>query len=385
MIKPANRVNNVSEYYFSTKLREIAKRNAMGEDILNLGIGNPDLLPSDETIQSLQKEIAKNDAHGYQPYKGIDELRNAFANWYENKFKVNLDPNTEILPLIGSKEGILHISMAFLNPGDKVLIPDPGYPTYSSVSKLVGAEAITYQLKSELNWQPDLDELSGLDLESVKLMWVNYPNMPTGASIDKSSFEKLIAFTKENDIVICNDNPYSFILNENPLSILSVEGAKDIAIELNSLSKSHNMAGWRIGILAANPTFIQHILKIKSNMDSGIFKPLQKAAINALNNPDSWYKNLNREYAQRQKIAFDILDHLNCSYQKDQVGMFVWAQIPESEKRSESLTERILNNAKVFITPGFIFGKQGEQYIRVSLSNSQEKLTLAKSRIISNI
>lgn len=385
MIKPANRVNNVTEYYFSTKLREIGKRNALGDNIINLGIGSPDLLPSNSTLETLSLEITKPDAHGYQPYKGIDELREAFTGWYKNKFEVSLNPDTEILPLIGSKEGILHISMAFLNPGDKVLIPDPGYPTYSSVSKLVGAEAITYELQPELNWFPDLEKLKKLKLEEVKLMWVNYPNMPTGASIDKVSFEKLIAFAKENKIVICNDNPYSFILNEHPLSILSIEGAKDIAIELNSLSKSHNMAGWRIGMLASNPTFIQHILKVKSNMDSGIFKPLQKAAVSALNSPGSWYKDLNTEYAQRQKIAFEMLDHLKCEYQKDQVGMFAWAQIPDSVASSESLSEQILNQAKVFITPGFIFGKQGERYLRISLSNSQEKLALAKSRIIKNI
>ena len=385
MIIPANRINSISEYYFSKKLREIAKRNELGEGIINLGIGNPDMLPSHTTIQTLEQEISKTDAHGYQPYKGIDELRNAFANWYQTKYQVTLNPNSEILPLIGSKEGILHISMAFLNPGDKVLIPDPGYPTYSAVSNLIGASTILYKLESGLNWQPNLERLGEQDLTNVKLMWVNYPNMPTGASVEKTSFEKLIAFAKKNNIVICNDNPYSFILNEKPLSILSIPGAKEIAIELNSLSKSHNMAGWRLGMLASNPTFINHILKVKSNVDSGIFKPLQKAAVSALNNPDSWYKNLNIEYGERQKIAFEMLNYLKCDYQKNQVGMFVWAKIPKSAISSESFSEIILNKAKVFITPGFIFGSQGNNYIRVSLSNSREKLLLAKSRITSNI
>lgn len=385
MIIPATRVNSINEYYFSHKLREIAKRNASGEDIINLGIGNPDMLPSDSTIETLQFEITKTDAHGYQPYKGIDELRNAFAKWYQTKFKVELNPETEILPLIGSKEGILHISMAFLNPGDKVLIPDPGYPTYKAVSELIGATPLIYKLEKELSWLPDLDKLSNQDLSGVKLMWVNYPNMPTGAQINKEGFEKLLDFARSNNIVISNDNPYSFILNEEPLSILSIPDAKEIAIELNSLSKSHNMAGWRIGMLASNPIFIQHILKIKSNMDSGIFKPLQKAAAKALNTPDSWYKNLNHEYSERQKIGFEILDILKCNYQINQVGMFVWAQIPDTVSGSESFAENILNKTKVFMTPGFIFGAQGERYIRISLSNSREKLQLAKSRILLNI
>lgn len=385
MIIPARRVSNINEYYFSHKLREIARRNVLGEDIINLGIGNPDMLPSNSTIETLQVEISKADAHGYQPYKGIDELRIAFSNWYRSKFKVDLNPETEILPLIGSKEGILHISMAFLNPGDKVLIPDPGYPTYRAVSELVGAEPLIYKLESELNWLPDLNKLNNLDLSGVKLMWINYPNMPTGAQINKDAFEKLLEFANSHNIVICNDNPYSFILNEKPLSIFSIPGAKEIAIELNSLSKSHNMAGWRIGMLASNPEFIQYILKVKSNMDSGIFKPLQKAAVSALKNPELWYQNLNTEYAERQKFGFEILDHLNCKYQKDQVGMFIWAQIPDHSSHSETFAEDILNKAKVFITPGFIFGEQGQRYIRISLSSSQEKLQSAKSRILSNI
>ncbi len=384
MIQPAERVKITNEYYFSTKLREIVKRNEMGEDIINLGIGNPDLLPSELTISTLEKEISKPDAHGYQPYKGIDELRNAYTSWYKNKFNVKLNPEKEILPLIGSKEGILHISLAFLNPGDQVLIPDPGYPTYAAVSKMIGATPRTYKLESHLNWLPDLKKLKSEDLSKVKLMWINYPNMPTGAQIDTSDFINLLNFAKENDIVLCNDNPYSFILNDKPKSILEIPGAKEIAIELNSLSKSHNMAGWRMGMLASNETFIQHILKIKSNADSGIFKPLQKAAVSALESSEEWYTNLNKEYSCRQKIAHQILDHLKCDYQKKQVGMFVWAKIPEGFDSSEAFSENLLNKSGVFITPGFIFGEQGQKYIRISLSNAQEKLLVAKSRILSN-
>ena len=384
MIQPAERVKITTEYYFSTKLREIARRNELGEDIINLGIGNPDLLPSDLTIRTLEKEISKPDAHGYQPYKGIDELRKAYTSWYRDKFKVELNPDKEILPLIGSKEGILHISLAFLNPGDEVLIPDPGYPTYAAVSKMIGAIPKTYKLERHLNWLPDLKKLKTQDLSKVKLMWINYPNMPTGAQIKKEDFISLLDFAKENDIVLCNDNPYSFILNEKPQSILEIQGAKDIAIELNSLSKSHNMAGWRMGMLASNETFIQHILKIKSNADSGIFKPLQKAAVSALESSEEWYTNLNKEYANRQKIAHQILDHLNCKYQNEQVGMFVWAKIPKNFKDSKAFSEHLLNKSGIFITPGFIFGEQGQQYVRISLSNAQEKLSLAKSRILSN-
>ncbi len=385
MIVPATRVNEIKEYYFSEKLREISQRNVQGEDIINLGIGNPDMLPSNETIETLEKEILKPDAHGYQPYKGINELRLAYANWYNLKYNVKLNPETEILPLTGSKEGILHISMAFLNQGDQVLIPDPAYPTYKSVSTMIGASPNTYKLERKLNWQPDLGKLGNQDLSKVKLMWINYPNMPTGAQIYKPDFENLLNFAHKHKIVLCNDNPYSFILNKQPLSLLSIEGAKEYAIELNSLSKSHNIAGWRLGMLASNPKFVQYILKVKSNMDSGIFKPLQKAAVSALNNPESWYKNLNKEYAERQKIVHNMLNILKCAYQKKQVGMFVWARIPKNFETSESFSEKLLNESGVFITPGFIFGEEGKKYIRISLSNSQEKLLLAKSRIISNI
>ncbi|MCP4550701.1 MAG: aminotransferase class I/II-fold pyridoxal phosphate-dependent enzyme [Bacteroidetes bacterium] len=381
MIIPAQRVNAITEYYFSKKLREISKHNELGEDIINLGIGNPDMPPSDSTLNTLQSEITKHDAHGYQPYKGIAGLRSAFANWYQRSYEVELDPEREILPLIGSKEGILHISLTFLNPGDQVLIPDPGYPTYQSVTKMLGAEPITYSLVSKLGWQPELEKLNKLDLSKVKLMWINYPNMPTGAKADMAFFKRVIDFGKKNNIIICNDNPYSFILNEKPLSILSVKGAKEIAIELNSLSKSHNMAGWRIGMLASNPEVINFILKIKSNTDSGIFKPLQLAAISALNSSKEWYTNLNYEYRKRREIVLEILDILLCKYTPDQNGMFIWAKIPESFKNSEAFSEHILNTYKVFITPGFIFGSQGDKYIRISLCINTSKLNIVKSRI----
>lgn len=381
MIIPADRVNKINEYYFSKKIREINKRNESGEDIINLGIGNPDMPPSDATLNTLQNEIVKHDAHGYQPYNGIFGLRSAFADWYQRGYAVALDPECEILPLIGSKEGILHISLTFLNPGDQVLIPDPGYPTYQSVTKMVGAEPIFYSLESTLGWQPEIDKLNKLDLSKVKLMWINYPNMPTGAKADLEFFKRIIDFGKRNDIIICNDNPYSFILNEKPLSILSVEGAKEIAIELNSLSKSHNMAGWRIGMLASNPEVINFILKIKSNTDSGIFKPLQLAAISALRNPKEWYMNLNLAYRKRREIVLEILDILHCKYATDQTGLFVWAKIPINFENSEVFSEHILNTYKLFITPGFIFGSQGDEYIRISLCVNTKNLNLVKSRI----
>lgn len=381
MILPANRIAQTGEYYFSHKLKEIKTLQNNGCDIINLGIGNPDLLPSISTLNRLSEEIYKVDSHGYQPYKGIDELRNAFSQWYQRIYNVSLNPDSEVLPLIGSKEGIFHISMAFLNSGDKVLVPDPGYPSYQSVSKLVGAEIIIFELKEENNWAPDLDKLQEENLVGVKLMWINYPNMPSGAIADIETLQKIIEFGKRNEIIICNDNPYSLLLNENPISILSVEGAKDIAIELNSLSKSHNMAGWRLGMLASNPNFIQHILTVKSNVDSGIFRPLQIAAVEALNNSDNWYKKQNNEYRKRKIIACKILDLLNCIYQPNQAGMFVWARIPECYASSAILSDLLLKECKIFISPGFIFGKQGEKYIRISLCNNISKLIEAKNRI----
>lgn len=381
MIQPANRISSVNEYYFSRKLREIAEMNAKGLDVLNLGIGNPDMPPSQETIETLNTESQKANTHGYQSYIGIPQLREAFSNWYRTFFNVSLDPGTEILPLLGSKEGILHISMAFLNPGDEVLIPDPGYPTYRSVSELVGARIRTYDLIHENGWLPDLEELEKGDLSGVKMMWVNYPNMPTGTPASLELFAKLVAFGKRHNIIIVNDNPYSFILNDHPLSIFAIEGAKDICIELNSLSKSHNMAGWRIGMLAANPTFIQYVIRVKSNVDSGMFKPLQLAAAKALSQDKSWYDSVNKRYTSRRAIAFEIMDLLKCTYDTKQTGMFIWAQIPSSYKDSEELAENILHGAKVFITPGIIFGKNGSRFIRISLCSSLEMLRIAKERI----
>ena len=381
MIKPADRISEVKEYYFSVKLKEIDQMRRSGINVLNLGIGNPDMPPADEVIEELTSEAKKENNHGYQSYIGIPELREAFAGWYDRYFGVTLDPGSEILPLMGSKEGIMHISMAFLNPGDGVLVPNPGYPTYSSVSKLVGANIITYDLKEDNNWLPDPDELQKLDLSKVKLMWINYPNMPTGANADKDFFERIIEFGRRNDILICNDNPYSFILNDDTKSILQVEGAKETALELNSLSKSHNMAGWRIGMVAASKEIISYILRVKSNMDSGMFKPLQLAASKALSLDDDWYKQVNDEYLKRRVLVWEIMDVLGCKYDEEQTGMFVWAKIPEKYKSSAELSDEVLSKAHVFITPGFIFGSNGEKYIRISLCSNKEMLKEALNRI----
>ena len=380
-IIPAQRLNSVSEYYFSAKLREVAAMNAAGKNVINLGIGNPDLPPSQATIDALIAEASKTNTHGYQSYTGIPELRNAFAAWYLKHYKVKLDANTEIQPLIGSKEGILHITMAFVNPGDSVLVPNPGYPTYTSASRLCEANIISYELDENNNWEPNFEALEQLDLTKVKLMWVNYPNMPTGANASVALFEKLIAFGKKHGIVICNDNPYSFILNNKKLSVLSVEGAKDIAIEMNSMSKSHNMAGWRVAMLAANATFVQWILKVKSNVDSGMYRPIMVAAAKALENTDAWHNEMNETYAQRRKLAFEIMDAIHCQYDQQQVGMFVWAKIPDTYADSGELADNILYNKNVFITPGFIFGDKGKRYVRISLCATEEQLGEALGRI----
>ncbi len=385
MIEPANRISEVKEYYFSKKLREIDEMRQQGIDVINLGIGNPDRSPSDIVLDELKTSSENKNNHGYQSYIGIPELRNAFSSWYQKYFKVEFNPANEILPLIGSKEGIMHISMAFLNKGDQVLVPNPGYPTYASVSKLVEAEIINYDLKEVLNWQPDFEELEKQDLSKVKLMWVNYPNMPTGANATLELFKKLVAFGKKHNILICNDNPYSFILNDNPLSIFRIEGAKDIAIELNSLSKSHNMAGWRIGMVTSNPTFIQYILRVKSNMDSGMFKPLQLAAAKALSLDKEWYDEVNKEYFERRELVWEIMDILNCNYDKNQSGMFIWAKIPDSVNSAIDLSDEVLNNAHVFITPGTIFGTQGDKYIRISLCAKQNVLKESIKRIKNSI
>lgn len=380
-IVPAERVNSVQEYYFSKKLKEVAEMNAAGKKVINLGIGSPDLPPSEQTIETLCQHARNANEHGYQPYVGIPELRQAFADWYKTWYQVELDPKSEIQPLIGSKEGILHISLAFLNPGDGVLVPNPGYPTYSSVSKLVQANLIPYELKEELGWQPDFDELEKMDLSNVKLMWTNYPNMPTGANASMELYQKLVDFGKKHGIIICNDNPYSFILNEHPLSILSIPGAKDICIELNSMSKAHNMPGWRMAMLASNKQFVQWILKVKSNIDSGQFKPMQHAAVEALAAPKAWYDKMNETYRSRRTLAGEIMHTLGCTYDENQVGMFLWGRIPDIYSGSEELADKVLYEANVFLTPGFIFGSQGNRFIRISLCCNNQMLQEALTRI----
>lgn len=387
-IVPADRISNVQEYYFSVKLKEIAAMNAQGADVINLGIGSPDLPPAKEVTDTLAQEAANPNAHGYQPYVGIPQLRGAWAQWYKRWYNVSLNPDNEVLPLMGSKEGIMHISMAFVNEGDAVLVPNPGYPTYSSVSKLVGAKIISYDLCAEKGWQPDFQALeqaheSGeIDLNSVKLMWCNYPNMPTGANGSEELFEKLVAFGKKYNIIICHDNPYSFILNDKPLSILSVEGAKDICIELNSMSKSHNMPGWRIGVLASNRQFVEWVLRVKSNMDSGMFRPLQLAAVKALEAPQEWYKQMNRVYAARKALAQAILEKVGAEVAPGQVGLFLWGKV---QGKGVDICDKVLYDAKVFITPGFIFGSNGENYIRVSLCADEQTLQRALERINESI
>ena len=383
-IVPAERISNVQEYYFSVKLKEIAQMNANGENVINLGIGSPDLPPAESVVGALKQCAENKAAHGYQPYVGIPQLREAFAGWYKRWYNVELNPTNEVLPLMGSKEGIMHISMAFVNSGDGVLVPNPGYPTYSSVSKLVGANLINYSLKEENNWQPDFEQLEAqhnageIDLGKVKLMWCNYPNMPTGANASVQLFEKLVEFGKKWGIIICHDNPYSFILNNKPLSILSIPGAKEICIELNSMSKSHNMPGWRIGMAASNKQFIEWILRVKSNMDSGMFRALQMAAVEALNLPDEWYANMNRTYAARKALAEAIMKKVGATVQPGQVGLFLWGKV---EGKGVEICDKVLYNAKVFITPGIIFGSNGENYIRISLCANEETLKEALERI----
>lgn len=380
-IMPANRVQQVKEYYFSRKLKEIAELNANGADIISLGIGGPDRPPHIDTINTLCQEAQLPNSHGYQSYVGLPELREAFSQWYKRFYNVELNSANEIQPLIGSKEGILHTTLAFVNPGDGVLLPNPGYPTYTSVSRLAEAELYTYDLTEESNWEPDFDALEKLPLEKIKLMWVNYPHMPTGKRASLELFQKLVDFGRKHNIVIVNDNPYSFILNDKPLSIFNIEGAKDIAIEMNSLSKSHNMPGWRIGMLASNPTFIQWILKVKSNIDSGQFRPMMKAAIEALKQGQEWYDNVNSTYAKRRLIAEEIMNTLGCHFDPEQSGLFLWGRIPNDAASSEALADNILYNARVFITPGFIFGSNGDRYIRISLCATEEKMNEALNRI----
>ncbi len=381
-IQPANRLATVQEYYFSRKLKEVAQLNAEGKDIISLAIGSPDMPPSKATIDKLCEVVRQDNAHGYQPTMGTPELRQAMAHFYKKWFHVDLDPNTEIQPLIGSKEGILHVTLAFVNPGEEVLVPNPGYPTYTSLSKILGAKVVNYNLKEDNNWQPDFDTLEQMDLSHVKLMWTNYPNMPTGANAQIETYQKLVDFAKRHNIVVVNDNPYSFILNEHPISLLQVPGAKDCCIEFNSMSKSHNMPGWRVGMCASNSTFIQWILKIKSNIDSGTFRGIQLAAAEAYNNTEEWHHQANIvTYKERREIAEEIMKALHCSYDPKQVGMFLWGKIPNHYSNAEELTEKVLHQARVFITPGFIFGSNGERYIRISLCAKKEKMTEALNRI----
>lgn len=382
MIQPAERLNTVQEYYFSRKLKEVAKMNAEGKDVISLAIGSPDMPPSPETVERLCQVAHDPDAHGYQPTMGIAELREAMAGYYRRWFGVSLDAQSEIQPLIGSKEGILHITLAFCNPGDEVLVPNPGYPTYTSLSKILGQKIVNYNLLEENAWQPDWQQLEDMDTSRVKLMWTNYPNMPTGGDAQRETYERLVRFAKERNIVVVNDNPYSFIINDNPQSILQVEGAKDSCIELNSMSKSHNMPGWRVGLCASNSTFISWILKIKSNIDSGTFRGLQLAAAEAYRNSDEWHHQANYvTYRKRRAIAEEIMTTLGCSFDPKQVGMFLWGRIPEKYENCECLTEKVLHEARVFITPGFIFGSNGERYIRISLCAKDEKMLAALERI----
>ena len=383
MIQPANRLASVNEYYFSRKLKEVAQLNAEGKDIISLAIGSPDMPPSKESIEVLCEHAKKADAHGYQPTVGIPELRKAMAGFYQRWYNVTLNPATEIQPLIGSKEGILHVTLALCNPGDKVLVPNPGYPTYTSLSKILGQEIINYDLLESNGWQPDFEQLEAMDLTGVKLMWTNYPNMPTGGRATRELYERLVAFAQKHEIVIVNDNPYSFILNRNEhLSILQVPGAKECCIEFNSMSKSHNMPGWRVGMLATNSTFVQWILKIKSNIDSGTFRPLQLAAAQAYENTEEWHTQANIEtYATRRKIAEAIMTTLGCTFDPTQQGMFLWGRIPDHIADVENLTEKVLHEARVFITPGFIFGSKGKRYIRISLCAKDEKMITALKRI----
>ena len=382
-IRPADRVSAVQEYYFSRKLKEVAQLNAEGQDIISLAIGSPDMPPSPQTISKLCEVASRPDAHGYQPTMGTPELRKAMANFYNRWYGVTLDPAKEIQPLIGSKEGILHVTLAFVNPGEKVLVPNPGYPTYTSLSKILGAQIVNYNLREDNGWQPDFDELEGMDLTGVRLIWTNYPNMPTGGNARVETYERLVDFARRHGIVVVNDNPYSFILNDKPLSLLQIDGAKDCCIEFNSMSKSHNMPGWRVGMCASNAEFISWILKIKSNIDSGTFRGLQLAAAEAYNtNTPEWHHEANiATYRRRRDIAEEIMRVLGCSFDPSQVGMFLWGKIPDCYADAEQLTERVLHEARVFITPGFIFGTNGSRYIRISLCAKDKKIREALERI----
>lgn len=383
MITPADRLSLVQEYYFSRKLKEVAQMNAEGKDIISLAIGSPDMPPSQQTIDKLAEVASQANTHGYQPTMGTKELREAMANFYKRWYDVDVNADTEVLPLIGSKEGILHITLALCNPGDKVLVPNPGYPTYTSLSKILGQQIVNYDLSEKNGWQPDFEQLEKMDLSGVKLMWTNYPNMPTGGKALRSTYERLVKFAQDHNIVIVNDNPYSFILSDEHLSIMQMPGAKECCVEFNSMSKSHNMPGWRVGMCISNPQIISWALKIKSNIDSGTFRGLQLAAAEALNNNTAeWHHEANVvTYRRRRDIAEKIMTTLGCEFDPEQVGMFLWGKIPEHYTNCEELTERVLHEARVFITPGFIFGSNGDRYIRISLCAKDDKIQEALTRI----
>ena len=382
-MKPASRVNSIQEYYFSRKLKEVAKLNAEGQDIISLAIGSPDMPPSQQTIDKLCEVAHDPHAHGYQPTSGLPELHRAMAGFYQRVYGVTVDAMTEIQPIIGSKEGIMYVTLAFCNPGDKVLIPDPGYPTYTAVNKIFGTQIVNYDLREDNGWQPDFDQLERMDLTGVKVMWTNYPNMPTGGNARMETFEKLVAFAKKHDILVVNDNPYSLILNDHPMSILQVPGAKDCCIEFNSMSKSHNMPGWRVAMMISNKDYISWMFKIQSNIENGSFRGIQLAAAEAFNtNTAAWHRENNIEnYRRRRVIAEDIMRALGCSFDPTQVGMFLWGRIPDRYADVEDLTEAVLHKARVFITPGFIFGNNGKRYIRISLCAKDEKMKEALKRI----
>ncbi|WP_431127458.1 pyridoxal phosphate-dependent aminotransferase [Flagellimonas flava] len=376
----ADRLQTVQEYYFSRKLREVRGMIKEGKPIINMGIGSPDLAPSPEVLETLKDAITDTGAHQYQSYQGLPELRMAIADFYQEKFGVQVDEANEILPLMGSKEGIMHIGLAFLNEGDEVLLPNPGYPTYTSVTKLIGAVPKSYDLKEENGWFPDLEALAQRDLSKVKLMWVSYPHMPTGATASLEELLALVNFAKEHEILLVNDNPYSFVLSKNPTSILSIPGAKDCALELNSLSKTFNMAGWRVGMVLGNQEHINAVLKVKSNMDSGMFYGIQKGAIAALQSGQEWFKALDEVYTKRRELMFQLVEKLGCSYDRNAVGMFVWAKLPQGSIPSEEFIDQVLNDKHIFIAPGTIFGSNGEGYIRFSLCVKEEKIKEAINR-----
>lgn len=380
MISAAKRLDTIEEYYFSHKLREVRNLQLSGKPIINMGIGSPDLQPPTAVLEAIQNSLLDAGAHKYQSYQGLPELRKAMADFYKNKYQVYSNPENEILPLMGSKEGIMHISMAFLNEGDGVLIPNPGYPTYTSVTNLLGAKSVFYNLSEKNDWQPNFEELEKLDLSNVKIMWVNYPHMPTGSNATFETLEKLVAFGKKHQILIINDNPYSFVLNKKPMSILSIEGAKEVALELNSLSKTFNMAGWRVGMVLGKASYINEVLKVKSNMDSGMFYGIQKGAIKALELSNEWFESQNVIYEERRKLVWQLAEKLNCTFDTNSTGLFVWAKIPEG-KKSEEVTDAILYDKDIFITPGTVFGSQGEGFIRFSLCVTSDVIREAISRI----